>query len=320
MIKFKKGFSLKIISISIIISLLPTGMLYAYPIFSKDGLRIPMNGYRRVKQAIGQTADDKNIQVYNTRVIIGETKKIPTKILLVNVVDTGKLDPTYPISIYTLKDYMDKTYPDNCTVEILDTQLNSIGDIVKFAKEWQPQILGLSVKTENTAVLDKFMGQINASIPKAERPLCVIGKQVATFGYRDLLERYPDAICVRGEGELALGGLSEYVQGKRSLRDVGNIAYKNRDAVVETERVLLHNLDSIGPTNHSDLEKYVKLGANFWMEASRGCPWGLCSFCSISEFWGRARPPRREKSVDAIITELKEFAAMGIERFTFSDE
>lgn len=246
----------------------------------------------------------------------------PSKILLINIVDKDRLNtPTYPIGLYTLKTYMQTNYSDRAQVEIRDTQLDDLDNIIKFVKTWGPQILGLSVKTENTAILDQFMQQLDISMPEGARPLCVIGRQAAAFGYRDLLERYPNAVCVRGEGELALAGLSEFVQGKKNLQDIKNIAYieQNTGSLRETERALLPNFESIGVVDHSDLARYIEVGGNAWMESSRGCPWGACRFCSISEFWGKARQ-RREKTVDMIIAELKQFKAMGIERFTFSDE
>ncbi|MFH1189802.1 MAG: ATP-binding protein [Candidatus Omnitrophota bacterium] len=243
----------------------------------------------------------------------------PVKILLINIVDKQKVAPSYPIGLYTLKTYMKQNYPDKCAVEIRDTQLDDLDSIMRYAKEWPAQIIGLSVMTENISVFDDFMNRLDASMQNNVRPLCVVGRQVATFGYKDLLKKYPEIVCVRGEGELALAGLNEFVQGKWDLRDVCNIAYSDKGTIVETKRMLLSDFESIGTVDHSELARYIKVGGGAWAEASRGCPWGLCKFCSISEFWGEPRR-RREKSVEAIIAELKQFASMGVERFTFSDE
>lgn len=244
-----------------------------------------------------------------------------TKILLINIVDKEKVPLNYPVGLYTLKTYMQNNYPDQCMVEIRDTQLDTLDDIIEFIREWGPQIAGLSVNTENTHILDQFMHQIATVMPKEAKPLCVIGKQVATFGYQDLLTRYPETVCVMGEGELALAGLSQFIQGKRNLQDIGNIAYIDKETGTfrQNKRALLPNFESIGIVDYSDLERYIKIGGNAWMESSRGCPWGACTFCSVKMFWGDGRQ-RREKPVDMIIAELKQLASMGIKRVMLTDE
>jgi radical SAM superfamily enzyme YgiQ (UPF0313 family) len=244
-----------------------------------------------------------------------------TKLLLVNIVDTEKVTITYPVGLYTLRSYIQNNKSLQTVVEIRDVQLDSIENIINFIKTWNPHILGFSVLTENSIVLGRFMDQLNTSLPKWPRPLIVFGRQVATFGYKELLSRYPQSICAIGEGELPLAGLCEFVQKKKSLFEINNIAFIDTESknIIQTERNTIPGFDTIGLIDHNDAYEYKYHGGNIWMETSRGCPWDACQFCSIPNFWGKTKQ-RKEKSIDQIICELKQFYSMGITRITLSDE
>jgi len=249
-----------------------------------------------------------------------DSSQRPKKILLVNIVDKDKIPPSYPLGLYTLKTYMENNYPSRCEIEVKDVQLESLEDIAGFVAGWNPDILGVSVMQEAANILDRFTTCLTDIIPKqAHKPLLVMGRNTPTIGYSKLLNEYPRAVCVRGEGELALGGLLEYLEGKRELSDVHNIAYNgNAGSLEETERNLLASFDKIGIIDYSDIVKYISKAGNFYMETGRGCPWERCTFCPVSQFWGVRM--RRDKPNAIIIEELKQLQALGIKRITFTTE
>lgn len=242
------------------------------------------------------------------------------RILLINIIDSDKITKNYPVGLYTLRSFLQANHSDGISVEIKDTQLESIEDIIAFEDQWKPNILGLSVSSENTDMLDKFMMSIDVARLIRRKCLIVFGKQAGTFGFRTLLEKYSNSICVRGEGELALLGLSRFITGKLPIYEVPNIAYAdaNTNSILTTPRKV-EGFSTLGSIDHSDIRKYVKKSGNAWIEASRGCQWNACHFCSLREFWGVSRP-RREKSLELIIDELLQFSRMGISRFSFTDE
>lgn len=243
------------------------------------------------------------------------------RILLVNIIDTDKITKNYPVGLYTLQAFLHENSPCRISVEVKDTQLENCEDIISFADQWNPNIFGLSVSSENTDMLDKFMMGLNVDRLNKRKCLLVFGKQAGTFGFKTLLKKYPRSICVRGEGELALLGLSKFIRENTPLCDIPNIAYvdANTNNIITTPRKVLDDFASLSSIDHSDVTKYVSKSGNAWLEASRGCQWNACLFCSLREFWG-VRRPRREKSVETIIDELLQFSRMGIKRFSFTDE
>lgn len=241
------------------------------------------------------------------------------RIVLINLVDQALVSPSYPIGIYTLKAYMKNNYGDRCKVEVMDNQRDTLNSIVTSVLEMRPHIIGLSVKTENKKVLDQFLRALNANMPEDYKPLLVVGRQVPTFAYQELLRQHPNIVCVRGEGELALAGLLEYVEGKKTLNEVSNIAYfDNGHIIINEPRKVINGFEEIGTIDYADAAWYTANGGDFWIETSRGCPWHQCFHCSIQEFWGVQR--RRQKTVESLIEELKQVQALGIRNFPFSDE
>lgn len=242
----------------------------------------------------------------------------PKKILLIYIVDRDCSSIDFPIGVYVLKSYLENRYPEKCIVEIKDVQIDRLEDIVNFASIWKPHIIGVSLMVGALKELDEFMALLSARISPADRPRLVIGKNMPTFAYGKLLMKYPDAICVRGEGELAIGGLLEYIRGERQLKDVPNIAYLKDNKVTETSRELLFEFGCFGKVDYSYSIPYLLRGGNLWMETARGCPWGYCTFCSTKLYWGTVK--WRNKSISTIIEELKDIKGLGIKRITFTDE
>jgi len=117
-----------------------------------------------------------------------------------------------------------------------------------------------------------------------------------------------DIVCW-GEGERTVAELIEYLDGKRSLREVKGISYlANGEVEVNERRELIEDLDSL-PVPCRDL---VPISAyHDWhfftmrkpfttIMASRGCPM-RCAFCSSHRIWGGRL---RLRSVDGVLAEI----------------
>jgi len=244
---------------------------------------------------------------------------MPTKILLIAVVNKEKHNPYYPIGLYTLKTFLENNHIGKCDIKIFDLSFYSYSEITSLIYSWKPDIVGMSVDTGCVEILYDFMQCLNNSLPKDSNILYVIGKYAATFTYMDLLKMYPKVICVRGEGELALSGLIDFINGEKQLKEVNNISYidKQTGVIINTEPAVISNFEQVGLIDHKDAKKYYEEGGDIWIETSRGCPWGKCSHCSIAQLENKFA--RRNKPINMIITELKQIVAIGIERVTFSD-
>lgn len=240
-----------------------------------------------------------------------------TKVLLA-IVDKAGSSLDFPTGLYALKSYLELNYREKCIVVIKDAQLEDLEDIANFTADWSPHILGLSLMTDTSKKLDKFMASLTSLLTSKDKPLLVFGKNVSTFAPSELLKKYPQAVCVKGEGELSLSGLLQYVRGEKRLSEVPNIAYFKDGNLEESGREVLPNLASIGRIDYNTAQEYLSRGGNLWMETSRGCPWGNCTYCSTKGFWGTSI--WRNKPIEVIIDELKTLEKLGAERVTFTDE
>ena len=316
--KIKKVFN--IITIIAAVVLFFTTTVYSYS-FQKDALRLEIGRADDTLYRIGESYKVIPGPAYHERrndVSVQRNANVyPKKILLVYLVEDGSsLD--FPIGVYTLKNYLEHNYPGQCVVEVKDVQLDKIEDIINFAVDWKPHMIGLSLMVGASGKLEEFTSKLVSRIPQEEQPLLAVGKNISTFAPSELLKKHPEIICVRGEGELPIGGLLEYLEGKKELDAIPNIAYLNGDNMVETPRKLLTDFQHIGKVDYSFAQQYVSRGGNVWIETSRGCPWGHCTFCSTRAFWGTA--VWRAKPIDTIVEELKDIERLGVNRVTFTDE
>lgn len=129
-----------------------------------------------------------------------------------------------------------------------------------------------------------------------------------------------EALCY-GEGDETISMLADYAVGKRRLKDIPNILFKDGTNVVITEPKRVEDLNSLPFPDYSeevypDLYKGLDNKINvFMLEESRGCP-NACYFCSHPIRSGRNW---RTKSAEVIVDEMeKTIAESGSRYFRFS--
>ncbi|NQT07284.1 MAG: radical SAM protein, partial [Candidatus Omnitrophica bacterium] len=271
-----------------------------------------------------RTADDEEYSEaraqagVGTDVIIHWPVNPPKKILLVYLVDENNPSLDFPVGLYALKSYLERQYGERCTVEIKDVQLEDMESIVAYAIESKPDMIGLSLMIGADKRFEEFMSSFASRAPPEYKPLLVAGKNIPTFVPAELLKKYPELICVRGEGELAIGGLLEYMEGKNELSSVNNIVYLEDGSPVDTQRKLLPSRDLVGKVDYSYAREYISRGGNVWMETARGCPWGECAYCSGNIYWGMVI--WRHRPVGVIVEELRQLEELGVKRIMLTDE
>lgn len=127
-----------------------------------------------------------------------------------------------------------------------------------------------------------------------------------------------------GEGEETVLELADSMAHGQPLCRVKGLVYRNRDHILNTgERGFIKNLDSLAfPTRELfDNEAYKKYYQERFgysissMITSRGCPFS-CDFCSRPIFGA----DMRMRSVDNIVDEVEEIAALGYDRVWFADD
>jgi radical SAM superfamily enzyme YgiQ (UPF0313 family) len=108
---------------------------------------------------------------------------------------------------------------------------------------------------------------------------------------------------VYGEGEHAILGLADFVQGKKSLREISNLIFRENGRIVTTPQQRVEDLNQLPFANY-DPDVYPAMKDNgrlkfIVLDESRGCPFS-CYFCIHPLKSGSPRA----KSVERIITEI----------------
>ncbi|MGD8565850.1 MAG: radical SAM protein [Candidatus Bathyarchaeota archaeon] len=211
-------------------------------------------------------------------------------------------------------------------VSVLDQPAKgfTIEETVNWICKEDPDMLGFST----FATSGRTAALISREIKKRNPNIVVVfGNHYATFNAERVLTKYPSVdVIVRGEGELIIIDLVNYITGKGNLKEIDGISFRNKNKIVSTpDRPLIKDLDSIPFPDRSSVDKNyhcIMAGANVAPKkftsilSSRGCLY-RCRFCSCSQF---ARGRWRPRSIQNTIDELNLIASEGYEQFIFIDD
>jgi anaerobic magnesium-protoporphyrin IX monomethyl ester cyclase len=199
-------------------------------------------------------------------------------------------------------------------VDIIDVGLELNPRPLLEQKLKHADVVGMSVYTNTyieSAGYAHLIKQINPTMP------ILIGGPHCTFMKSRALKDIPYAdIAVELEGENVILEIIKYLEGKKALRDIPGIFYRDRDAVrTGAPLTIVDDLDSLPfPARH--LVKHYEYGHYPFgyivkqkftsMITSRGCAFH-CKFCSrysnVIQGYGF-----RQRSAENIVRELREIA------------
>lgn len=200
---------------------------------------------------------------------------------------------------------------DEVSVDHVDLQLDpDITALKSRIAQKKPDILGVSVKIGALDQLDNLMQDIDV-------PMVVMGGALPTFAGAKLLERYPSAIMVYGEGELAITGLVGVIRGGVDKDKVPGIMYLDHGNLVSTQRIRPDLSKRHLPARITTQRVVDELNGLVWAEASRGCN-GNCSFCSVRELHNGGFDG--DISVDSVIEDLQRLRAIGVDLVSYTDD
>ena len=209
-------------------------------------------------------------------------------------------------------------------VEIIDAAAPyadyAIDDLVEEAKKFKPCLIGVTLPSYSL----KYSYPLLKALSEAQLDaLVVAGGPHPTLFPDEVLDHWAD-IAVRHDGEEAILELVEHTQGRRALKEILGISYREgqRRVVHNPLRSHIKDLDVLPfPAKHLFREEdYVRRSGDYdrfgCILTSRGCP-GRCSFCS-KVVRGRVARFRSAESV------LKEIVSLmdryNIRRFRFIDD
>ena len=194
--------------------------------------------------------------------------------------------------------YLASVLREEHEVKIVDSNIleYTMDDVRRELKKFNPDVVGITSVTPSIPQAYEV-----ARIAKEINENCkvVMGGPHVTFLPEQTLKECEDIdIIVKGEGELTIKELVEFLEKGKSLKRVKGIAFRRGEMILNNEpRPFIRNIDEI-PFPSRDLlpvEKYQLNGKRYTtMITSRGCPF-RCSFCSSSRLFGgywRGRSPQ----------------------------
>lgn len=189
-----------------------------------------------------------------------------------------------------------------------------------------PDILGVSVECGGvelaTVLVEEFLGKLRRNMLTDEAPDLLFGGKIPSYCPDYFLTKFPSSIVVIGEGEIPLRRIvqryfSEYPE---PLAKIPNLAY-----ICETGNLLRSSAiqpsssSLIYPPSTDTVPDLLSMGAGTLMvQASRGCSWSKCSYCTVQSFRGGKKweplPWSRTKK------HLESLVSLGVREFEFCDD
>lgn len=123
-----------------------------------------------------------------------------------------------------------------------------------------------------------------------------------------------------GDGELSVISLADAVSGKRDMRDVYSLIYKNADGeIISTDDAPLLDMDKIEfPCfDGYDFSKYFSADIVMPVQLSKGCYWGKCTFCDFYTGQQCYDTKSVNRAVDEVEFLIEKY---GFRHFVFVDE
>lgn len=237
-----------------------------------------------------------------------------------------KFIQSFPIGLGYLAAVLER---EGFKVNILDAQLRdlTIESVLKYIKDFNPDIVGITTLTANIKVTVKIASLIKK---RNDNIKIVLGGPHATYDYNNLLKNYPIDYVVVGEGEYTLLDLVRTLDKKGNLSNINGLAYRQNDKIiVSPARQPNMQLDDLPyPARHLvDFNAYFDyftpdLRDVVQIMGSRGCPY-KCAFCSSGHTYRKWRSRSAQNIVDEILyleqayTRMKSFSFMD-DNFTFN--
>ena len=242
-------------------------------------------------------------------------------ILLVNLFYPEK-HPTigFPVNVESLVGDLEAEFGEGVAVTVLDMQQPGVTaqTVLKTARARRFDVVGVSVKTGQREIACEILDGLLA-FPEQIRPrYLLVGGYRPRVYHEEFAEKYPqpEVLTCVGEGEPTLRAMVAHLRGEASLEAVPNLVYQRDGEILRTER-RQHDLREWHPPGTSTLPFVLDVGGVVYLETSRGCSWGKCTFCS-RKFSSGTKPS--SVPVSKVAESWRALNQMGVRHVYCSDE
>jgi Radical SAM superfamily/B12 binding domain len=221
-----------------------------------------------------------------------------------------------PLSVSVLARAVSNRYPEIAITAVTVSERlpgSGVRECATRILETRPDAIGLSCPQGTYAVALSLLEEIYSTSDLSWRPLVLLGHALPTHAPDLFLKRFPDAIAVRGWGEGPLLAILEpaRARGTRDLASVAGISFVRDGPTISTP------VDDLRFTWETPLRMRGTIPYFRRVEASRGCHYGRCTFCTRPPGKPDSWMPRDEHDV---LQDVASLQILGVNRFTFTDE
>jgi len=214
-------------------------------------------------------------------------------------------------------------------VQVLDLcfSRNPANDIYSTIENFQPDVVGISIRNIDTAgvhkqhfLLNQVREEVIAPCKKAFSGPMVIGGPAVGISGAQMLHFFdlPFAIC--GDGEAAMAELVDRLARKLPLNGIGGLVRREGGKIVEENPPLriqdLNTLPFVRFQRYIDLHLYRQYNSPLQVQTKRGCAL-RCSYCTYNRIEGREyrlyTPQRVADDIEKLVFET------GINHIEFTD-
>jgi anaerobic magnesium-protoporphyrin IX monomethyl ester cyclase len=189
--------------------------------------------------------------------------------------------------------------------------------VTRLVKEYNPDLVGLSVMTFQRRTAERIVHLIRSLKPDARIVVGGYDPSLASEAYLGM----PIDFIVRGEGEITFRELTRAMEGRGDLHFIAGLSHRHQGrwihnqsrapSLLESEEIRLPNRSA------RVLQGYTMLGRQVdVIETSRGCTFD-CSFCSIIEMRGRNF---HTYSFDRVIADIRDASEHGARTLFLVDD
>lgn len=250
------------------------------------------------------------------------------RVALVNPINRPE-EINEPLGIQVLSAALRARFGDDVSIRLDFVQsADEQSALLEELREFAPDVVGISSKIGELASLLEYY-ELALGLPSPAT--VVVGDQLATLAPRALLDVAPRCVCVIGEGEEALSGIIEVLLERGAqlaheelgaallARDVPNCAFVHGGAIRTTSSRKVRSVGLL-PPDRPFIDRAVAEGWIIHAEASRGCPWGRCTFCYVEQKYHGLTEQWRPAPIANVIADLESLSARGARTVFFTDE
>jgi anaerobic magnesium-protoporphyrin IX monomethyl ester cyclase len=229
------------------------------------------------------------------------------KVLLISNPNTYKQKPDFPPPGIAYLGSVAKNAGHQ--VKLIDSALYGLDTIISIAKEFNPDVIGVTCWTINRHMVWELCSEIKKNLSDK---FLILGGPHATALPEHIFKKTHASAVVLGEGEETFVELLEFLSKNKSIRNVRGLALREvdnsvfytgaREPIKDISLLTFPYYEGFVKFKFSKYNGFVTLPSPCAaVISSRGCVYN-CTFCGSINFWGNCW---RKRSADDVLDEIK---------------